>query len=135
MIQGVITRPSITKSIISRNNHCDYGIYKKMIIRKRASNLDVAAGMTSTCTEACKFIDYGVRFFLKSMVALMATAEGSVSNQDSSLDMTGVHPEMITASIYFLMISILPLGVSHASTAAAMSSTGTSPKRWPLCCG
>jgi hypothetical protein len=39
--------------------------------------------------------------------------------------------------IYFLMLTvpIFPLGVGNASTAAAMSSTGTSPNRWPLCCG
>jgi hypothetical protein len=31
----------------------------------QGSSFDVAAAMTSTCTQACKFIDYGVRFFLK----------------------------------------------------------------------
>jgi hypothetical protein len=35
----------------------------------------MVAAMITTCTHACKFIDYGVRFFLKYLMALMADAE------------------------------------------------------------
>jgi hypothetical protein len=35
----------------------------------------MVAAMTSTCTHACKFIDYGVRFFLKYLMALTEDVE------------------------------------------------------------
>jgi len=64
----------------------DFG---KKILRKRSSlfgqyykeashSLHVGAAMITTCTQACKFIDYGVRCFLKSIVAFPAGDEGYV---------------------------------------------------------
>jgi len=38
----------------------------------------MVAAMITTCIHACKFIDYGVRFFWKSIVALAADDKGYV---------------------------------------------------------
>ena len=69
---------------------------QKIISRKLDRHLDMATAMTTRCIQACKFTDYGVRFFSKKLTALRTEDEGYV--QKAFIKKYRDHTHLLTGS-------------------------------------